>query len=329
MKPKCKITIDGAGASGELVSRLISCDVTDKEGISSDSVSLQLKNSPPAEIPRRGAKIRVWLGYEGVDLSFMGTFVVDEVEVTLFPHIMQITGKSADLREKMKENKERHWDNKKISEIVGDIADEHGLTAKVDSQVGGHQYAWFGQQDESDIHVLRRLERRHGALFSVKDDQLVFAKRGAATTSGGAPLSGIVVTPQNVIDGSARIRFADRSEYKKVTAYHQDKGKVERAEEYAGSSGAATANYRLGEPFADRAEAGRAAASKSAELKRSEISFSCSIFGDPAARAGAPLTFSQVKAQVDDIEFVIETAKHSWKKSGYTTSLDGKLKVAA
>jgi len=327
MNPQCRIKIDGVMASGVMMDRLISCAVTDKEGINADSVQITLNNSPAAQIPRKGAKIQVWMGYGDQQLTFMGTFVVDEVEVTLFPHTMNITGKSADLREKMKENKERHWDDKTVAKIVSDIAADHGLSAKVDSAVGQHKYTWLGQQDESDIHFLRRLERRHGALFSIKDGTLIFAKRGAGTKPSGGALSGFTVSQTNIIEGSGRVRFSDRAEYKQVAAYHQDRDKVERVEVTAPSSADGSATYRIGTPFADPDEATKAVKSKAEELKRQAIKFSCSVFGDPAARAGAPLQFSGMEAGIDGIEFIIETAKHAWSKSGYTTSLDGKLKI--
>lgn len=326
MKPICKITIDGVLASGELMGRLISCEVSDKEGISSDTCRLELNNSPSVKIPRRGALIRIWLGY-GSDLTFMGTFTVDEVSLALFPHSMSISGKAADFREKMKENKERHWDDTDVAGIVSEIAADHGLQARVDDAVGGFSYQWFGQQDESDIHLLRRLERRHGALFSIKDGMLIFAKRGAGATPTGAGLSGFVVSASNVIEGSAKITLSDRAEYKEVVAYHQDTDVVERTEVSATSSADASALYRLGEPFASVGEAQRAADSKAEELKRQAIKFSCTVLGDPAARAGAPLVFNGFRVGIDGFEFIIETARHAWSKSGYTTALDGKMKV--
>ncbi|MCF6344184.1 MAG: late control protein D [Devosiaceae bacterium] len=326
MRPVCKITIDGQTASNELMGRVISCSVNDKEGVGSDTCQIELNNSPSAQIPSRGAIIRIWLGYD-TQLSFMGTFVVDEVSLTLFPHKMSIGGKAADMREKIKENKERHWDKINLGKIVSQIAGDNGLEAKVDSSLANFSYDWFGQQDESDIHVLKRLERQHDALFSVKDNKLIFAKKGTGKTPSGNDLSKVTVTKNNIIEGSGKISLSDRAEYKEVVAYHQNRDDVERKEIKANSSADGTATYRIGEPSASLSEAQAAANSKAKELKRQAIKFSCNIFGNPAARAGAPLVFSGMKVGVDGFEFIIEAAGHKWSKSGYTTSLSGKLKV--
>ncbi len=326
MKPQARLTIDGLAAGGDLMDRVLSINVTDKEGAGADTCKISLNNWPPASVPRKGAKIRIWLGYAGHQLAFMGTFVVDTVEVVLFPHTMSITGKSADFREKMKENKERHWDETSVADIVAAIAADHGLSAKVDEAVGKHIYSWFGQQDESDIHVLRRLEQRHGGLFSVKDANLILAKRGAGANTSGEQLTCLLVTKANLI-GPLKVKYGDRAEYSEVAAYHQDKGKAERVEVRMPSSASAVALYRLGEPFADAAEAKAAAKSKAEDLKRQAVSFSCPIIGTPSARAGAPIGFSVGYPDVDQVAFIIETAKHDYSKSGYRTALDGKLKT--
>lgn len=56
----------------------------------------------------------------------------------------------------LKQHRSSHWDGKSVSDIVSDIAGRHGLTAAIDRAVGVHVYPWFGQQDESDLHVLER-----------------------------------------------------------------------------------------------------------------------------------------------------------------------------
>lgn len=325
--PLCKVTIDGVSASDEMMSRLISCEVTDKEGVSADTAKFVLTNEPSVQIPRRGAKAGIWLGYSDSSMTFMGTFVVDEVELSLFPHVMTISAKSADLRQKMKENKERHWDDKTLADIVGEIANDHGYGANIDPEIGSFKYPWFGQQDESDHAVLRRLEKTHGGLFSVKDDNVLFAKRGSGSTPSGATLSTFVVSPLNIIQGSGRVSFADRAEYKSVGAYHQNTEEPERVQVIKDSSPDGSAIYKLAEPFATKAEAEKASESKAKDLKRQGIKFSATVIGSPFARAGVPLVFNEMKAGVDDIEFIIETAKHNWSKSGYSTALEGKLRV--
>lgn len=326
MYPTCRITVDGELVSGVFSSRIISCEVTDKEGVSADTVRIDLNDFPVAAIPRKGAIIRVWLGYGVAGMAYMGSFTADEIEVQILPYKMSITGKSADLRKSAKQNRERHWDNKSINEIVTQVANDNGLTAKVDPTIGAHVYEWMGQQNESDIHFLERLADRHGAIFSVKDGNLVFAERGAGKSTSGADLTPVVVTPSILQPDSCRVRFSDRTQYKAVKASYPDRDKAEKVDVEAESDPDGEAVYRIGEQFADEAEATAAAKAKAGELKRRQASFSCTIVGDPAARGGAPLTFANCRPGIDGLPFIIETATHRYSKSGYTTSLDGQSK---
>jgi len=229
MTPQCQITVDGLPVAGLVMDRLISCSVTDKEGTSSDTVAITLNDWPNAAIPERGAQIRVWMGYSGA-LSFMGLFEAEEVEVEILPYRMKITGKAAEMRGDKKTNKERHWDQKSVREVVEEIAAEHGLTPKIDGNVAGHVYEWLGQVGESDIHFLERLADRHGAIFSVKDGNLIFAARGKGTSASGEALTPVAVTPDTLVAGSCRVRFTDRAKYKSVKAKYPDREAGEQAE---------------------------------------------------------------------------------------------------
>lgn len=323
MVPSCRITVDGVLVSGVFASRIVSCKVTDKEGVSSDTCSIVLNDFPPAAIPRTGAIIRIWMGYGVFGAAYMGAFTAEEIEVEILPYRMSITGKAADMRGKVKQNRERNWDDKPIKDIVSEIASEHGLTPKVDEKIGSHVYTWIAQQNESDIHFLERLAERHGALFSVKDGNLIFAAKASGKSPSGKLLTPIVVTPSILQPGSGRVRFSERTKYKSVKASYTDpdKGKKTDVEEDSDTEGEAV--YRIGEQFADEAEAKRAAKAKAGDLLRRQATFSCTVIGNPAYRAGAPLTFLGCRIGVDGLPFIVQTANHDYSKSGYTVSLDG------
>ncbi|RRH87426.1 phage late control D family protein [Mesorhizobium tamadayense] len=182
MTPVVEITVDGKTVSDVFYSRLISVTVTDKEGTRSDTIDLKLDDSNPfAEIPRRGASISVAMGYAETGVQSLGEFVVDEVEIACFPFSLSIQGKAADMRETLKEHKNRHWDDKTVKDIVSEIAGDHGLSPAVSDAVGAHTYKWFGQVDESDMSVLDRLAGRHDALFTVKDGKRFSRRRAPAS----------------------------------------------------------------------------------------------------------------------------------------------------
>lgn len=327
MRPQIEVTIDGNPVAGAFYERLVSITVTDKEEAGADTVDIELHDGPPnfLAIPRKGAIIDVRLGYG--TLRSLGKFTVDKVSVKCLPYSMSISGKSADLRKgKLKERQERSWDKKKVKDIVGELAQESGLTPAIDSEIGEHEYEWFGQQDESNIHFLRRLAERHNALFNIKDGKLIFAKKGSGNSASGTFVGSVVVSPSVIVEGSCSFEANDRTKYKKVVAYYQDGDKAKRQEIEADGDAEGDSVFRIPEPFSSPAEADKAAQSKSNELKRGEGAASVTVVGDTAIKAGAPLLFAGVRPGLDGAPYIIDTATHTFSKGqGYTTAISAKL----
>ncbi|CDZ43110.1 Phage late control D family protein [Neorhizobium galegae bv. officinalis] len=327
MHPQIEITIDGQPVAGAFYERLLSVSVTDKEGLASDTFQMELNDGPPQylAIPRTGAIVDIRVGYHA--LRSIGLFVVDKVTAKCLPYSMSISGKARDMRDgKFKERQERHWDKKKVKDIVGEIAAETGLSASVDTQIGEHEYEWFGQQDETNVHVLRRLADRHNGLFKVKDGRLVFSKRGSGSAASGSFLGSVVVAPSKIVQGSCSFEANDRTKYSKVVAYYQDKDQAQRVEVEADGDADGDSVYRIPEPFASPAEADKAAQSKAKDLKRGEGAASVTVIGDTSICAGAALLFEGVRPGLDGVPYIIDTATHTYSKSeGYRTGISAKL----
>lgn len=177
--PYAVINVNGQTIASGFNGRLISVNVEDKSGVTSDTVSIELRDGEPfIEIPKKGDIIEVWLGYKETGVANFGKFTIDDPDISMFPFQISISGKGADMRDGLKSQKSRHWDNKTIKDIMTDIANDNNLEPRIDDEIGAHQYKWLGQQDESDIHFGERLAKKHGAIFSVKDGKLIFAKKG-------------------------------------------------------------------------------------------------------------------------------------------------------
>lgn len=327
MKPRIEITIDGQPVAGAFYERLISVTVTDKEEGGADTFDMELNDGPPQflAIPRKGAIVDIRVGY-GATRS-LGRFTVDKVTSKFLPYSMTIGGKSADLRNgKLKEKQERHWDKKKLKDIVSEAAAESGLSASVDESIGDFEYEWFGQQDESNIQMLQRLAERHNALFAVKGGKLVFAKRGSGLAASGTFAGTVIVTPDMIVQGSGSFETNDETKYSKVVAYYQDKDKAKRVEVEVDADADGDSVYRIPDPFSSVAEADKAAQAKANDRKRFEGSASVTVIGDTAITAGAALLFSGVRPGLDGVPYVIDTATHKYDKSGgYTTAISAKL----
>lgn len=324
--PRAEISINGRPVASIFNERLISVTIVDKEGVTSDTITCELNDgSPFAEIPRKGDIITARLGYKETGVLDFGAYTADDPEVQCLPYKMTVNGKGTDMRETLKQHGARHWDKKTVQDIVSDIAKDQGLTAKVDGKVGGYTYDWFGQEDESNIHVLERLARRHDALFSIKNGNLIFAAKGSGQSVSGTALTPVIASPANIVRETCKVQFANRNSFAKVKAHAQNRKTAARDEVEEESDDNGEADFTLAEPFADKDEAKRAAGAKAKDLKAQTIRTSVTLYGDPSIRAGAPLIYAGVRPQVDGIEFIIETATHTLSKSGYTTAVEAKL----
>lgn len=326
MKPQCVVTVNGKAITEDFLRRLSECEIVDRDGVTSDSVRLRLDDNPPAEIPQPGARIEVALGYEG-NLTPMGSFVAEEVEVECLPYAITVTGKAAEMSGPAKEMRRRHWDDVSLSDVIADLAGEIGVQPVVDAALGAFRYDWLGQLAESNAAFLERLAERHGALFSIKGGRLVFARRGSGQSATGKALTGLIITPARLVEQTCRVTFSTRSAYRTVKATWMDRssGRKQTVEIEGDPDGAS--DFEIGQPFATEEEARQAARAKASSLGRGKLTFAATLLGDPTIRAGAPCQFAGVRPSVDGLPLLIEEAIHRFSKAaGYTTDIIGSIK---
>lgn len=326
--PKILVDIDGVPVSGRFFDRLVSLNITDREGIRSDTLELVFNDAAPHfASPRRGAIANVRI-LSGEGSGFSGAYVIDRVENKCLPYTMTVGGHSADLRSEMKTSKSRHWDNKSVKDIVSEVAGEYGLEPKIAETVSDHVYAWVGQQDESDLHFLERLAKRHGALFTIKSGVLLWLERGAGKTAGGTVIAPIVIGPTSIVENTCRVSESDVDRFGKVKALYQDRAGAKRQEVVVVGDAEAGGEHVIREPFSSKAAATAAAEAFAREMLRGLIKTSCTVVGRPALMAGQPLYYLGVRPGLDGREFVAETVRHTYTKSGgLRTAFDGKLKA--
>ncbi|MBX8803348.1 phage late control D family protein [Ochrobactrum sp. MR28] len=328
MKPLVEVTVDGKPVANAFYERLISLSVTDKEGVSSDTFQIELNDGPPSflAIPRKGAKVTIKID-DGSGMRSLGIFTVDKVTAKCLPYGLSISGKAADLRSgKLKENRERHWDKARLKDIVEEVAKESNLKVAIDEDIGSFEYGWIAQQDESNIHFLERLASRHNALFAIKNGCIVFTSKGSGQTASGKPAGTVIIDPKIVIQGSCSFEANDRTKYKKVVAYYQDRDKAERVELGVDADADGDSVLRLPEPYSSPDEADKAAEAKAKALKRGEGAASVTVIGSTAICAGLPLLFQSIRPGFDGVPYVIDTATHTYTKTnGYQTQISAKL----
>lgn len=227
MTPDFRLVIDGREMSPVLANRLESLLLTDNRGFLADTLELTLSDHDGRlALPPRGARVRVWLGWQGQALEDKGEYIVDELEHAGAPDKLIIRARSADLRAGVITKKERSWADATIGEIVKSIAAQNELTPVVGAEFDGLKIGHIDQTDESDISLLQRLARDHDAIATVKHGRLLFIAAGKATTASGKPLPTVAIVRQ-AGDGH-RFLVADREAYTGVRAWYNDVKAAER-----------------------------------------------------------------------------------------------------
>jgi phage protein D len=318
-KPWFQVWADGADFTDAVQKGLITLTVTDVAGEESDTVSIAVAvGNNKIQPPRKGALIKVAMGWQDGPRAKMGTFTADTPKVAGFPTKVSITGRAADQRETLKQHRVQGWDDKTIGEIAEEIAGRNGLSPAVAGELASKRVPFIAQSEESDQHFLRRLAARHGAIATVKEGRLIVVKRGAGKSAGGASV------PPVVIVGTGRIEAfscttPDRPAFKSVVATWADRENARRPEVSvpAGDTGC---DYVIRQPFASGSEAKDAADAKAADLKRSTGSLSLTLIGDPTIRAEAPLSVSGLYPGADG-QWTIQKATHSISGDGFTTDI--------
>ncbi|MBT2130134.1 phage late control D family protein [Aliiroseovarius lamellibrachiae] len=325
--PKVLVDIDGVPVSGLFFKRLVKLSVTDREGIQSDALEMTFNDDEPHfASPRRGAVASVTI--QSGDVGFAGSYIIDRVDHSCLPYTITVGGHSADLRSEMKTGKSRHWDDVSVKEIVAEIAADHGLKSKISDVVSGHVYSWIGQQDESDLHFLRRLAKRHGALFTIKNGTLLWLELGAGKTADGTVVPSVKIVRTEIILGTCKTFESDVDRFGAVKAFYQDRGSATRQEIVVKGDPEADGEHVIRDPFSSKEEAQAAAEAYVKEMLRGLMTTSCSIVGRPSLMAGQPISYFGVRPGIDGREFITELVKHTYtKKGGVRTSFDGKLRV--
>lgn len=215
--PDFMLKLDDRDITQNFSHRLISLTMTDKRGLEADQLDIQLDDSDGLlDLPARGARLSLWLGWEGTPLEEKGDFTIDSIRFRGAPDTLTIQGFSADFRGKLNVRREQSWHDTTIGAIVDTIAQRNQLTASVGSGLASIAISHIDQSQETDAAFLSRLAERNGAFVSIKAGKIIFMKAGQAVTATGTPLSLRMIERG---DGDKHLfSVADRENYSGVTA---------------------------------------------------------------------------------------------------------------
>ena len=218
MKPSFRIVADSRDITALINDRLLLLRTSDKPGMESDEFELRIDDRDQAvSLPVRGAKIEVYLGYDQ-NLARLGSYTVDEVEVTGPPDTITIRGKASDMRGSGKTTRSGSWEGVPLAQIVRDVAARNGWTPVCSVQT---KVARIDQNNESDFNFITRLARQYDCTAKVADGKLLVMPRQAGQSASGKALAMITITRADISRYS--FKLGDRGSQKAVKTKHRDK----------------------------------------------------------------------------------------------------------
>ena len=329
MTPDFLIVVDEhQDVTAAIRERLLSLRVSDEVGYRSDTVEIRLDNrGGSVKLPRRGAVLRVELGYSaggklaGLEKDsgrvLMGRYTVDEVELSGPPDTLTIRAKAADMRAALKQRRTRSWHRVLLGDLIATIAAQYGLDPRLSEELAKIVLPHVDQTDESDLHLLTRLAEQYGTVAKPVNGRLVFARRGVAMSVTSGPVTAVRIAREQASD--YRVTLADRPDYRSVRAYWYDTAAGRRVEVTAGDGEPV---YALRDNHTDEATARTAAQARLDALKRGTDDLGLTLKpGLPTISAESPLTLSGFLNGVNG-RWIVTRVNHEISGSGYATQVE-------
>jgi phage protein D len=313
--PAFRIVADGKDVSAAIADRLLSIRINDQAGQQSDSLEISLDDRDSLlPVPKSGSKIQVWLGYSsnGKLPVYMGTYAVDEVELSMGPRSMSIKATAAHTAPKLvKQQRTQSWHGKTLGDVVKEIAGRNGLTPVIKGDLASIQIQHEDQTNESDQSFLTRLAEKYKATIKPADGKLVVVPRSEGAGSFTIQLSEVsdwrCTLKNRGAYGQVKVKWLDRTTNKEKNKTHGQSDKLPTFEEK--------------QLFRNEQEATKAAESRLQSLKAGEVRISLKMQGRPDLNADGTITLSGFREYVDGT-WVIKSVSHELGSGGYSTSVE-------
>lgn len=340
MTPDFRILLDGKDISTRIAPRLESLQLIDARGFVVDTLDITLTDHDGAlAIPRRGARLRLHLGWKDKPLEDKGEYLVDEVEHTGAPDKLTLRARSADLRSSLTHKLDCSFHGLTLGDIVRTCASRNNLTPVIPESLASIPTAHIDQTGESDANLLTRLAADYGAIATIKAGKLLFIPPGQATTASGKPIPPVTIR-RNQGD-QHRYNVADRASYTAVRANYHDVKLATRAfvivgneEEIDGkdvespTQPTAANTKEIRHTYANRPNALRAARAELDRIKRGMATFQITLAeGRAELFPEVPVTVQGFKAEIDADAWVITRVTHRVDGGGFSTTVDLEIKI--
>lgn len=330
MTPLCEFV--GGKTAETLNARLISVEITDAEGTKTDTLRVDINGIGLADWPDTGKKISVRLGYKETGLRNMGSFVLSRISESLPQQTLSLDFTAAPFHtaneSEFKARRSATYEAKTVGDIVGAIAQKHGFSPRVHSDLRAIVIDRINQDNETDMQFLQRLAKRYDAICKPTDQYLVFGRRGEIKSLSGRALEPVTVAYKGALSPSepgfsqAVITSADKQKYSGAKARWRNAGAANDVSVVVGDE----PHRVLPTVYRTEAEAMQQAEAALRKAKRHGDSLSLDCPGDPRIAAEGLLTLAGFPSSRANVTWSCDRVTHSFRKSdGYRTRLEATL----
>ncbi|QVQ35470.1 late control protein (plasmid) [Pseudochrobactrum algeriensis] len=327
-KTTCIVMVDGQDISSALLPRLINLSITDKAGVSSDTIRIELDDGVGAILlPSEGAILSVSLGSNDTGAAVVFRGVVDEVRSSgsrSAGRVLSISGKGFDAQGKAKQQQQKHWDGTNLGDVFSEAAKLGGIeNVRVDEELKSIIRPYWAMQGESFIHFGERVAREIGATFKISNDVAILAKRNGGRSAGGQQLAVVqAVYGENLISWDIA-PVTGRPRYSKArTRWYDKKTGTWKTEEVEIEDEKANAEFTSRYPAGDADEAKRNSESRKADSERGKGEGSITIDGNSEAQPEGTVVLTGARPGIDGT-YRTETVQHDFSRNtGWITRID-------
>ncbi|CAD15614.1 phage late control D family protein [Ralstonia pseudosolanacearum] len=346
-KPIYRLKVGDKDITGRFQDRLIGLTLTDNPGFEADQLDIELDDSDGLlELPAKGVRLALSIGWADTGVVDKGTFKVDELEHTGPPDRLTIRARSVELDGGLTTRRDNSYAGKTVGAIVQAIATRNKLMSMVSKKLAGQVIEHVDQTGESDAAFLTRLAREFDAIATVKNGTLLFIPAGEPTSGSGLALPKVSIARE--AGDTHTFLVADRENYNGVKAYYQDTRAGTRGEVVVDASNATVTKEKrdgkvkkrkkaatvaaqpnpdnvkvLRHTYASKANAERGARAAWRRIQRGVATFSITLArGRPDLFPSLHASVSGWKKDIDNTQWSVGKVTHSLNDRGYTSSLE-------
>lgn len=172
MTPIFKLEANGVDVTKSINLNSSKISFRDEAGTVSDDISLTIEGS--FKKPSYEDELKLWIGTKERGLFYCGLFLVQS-SVNKDDMSIDIRATATDFSKSLKRKRNLSYERVSIKNIVEQVASRHEL--KVACDFDDLHLFHLEQTSESDLHFLKRMSSDYNALFSIKNETVIFKKK--------------------------------------------------------------------------------------------------------------------------------------------------------